>query len=82
MHGTQHLSQLPAPRYATTVVQGVVTADAPELSQPVPGLTLSTGYSGHGFGIGPGAGWATAQICTGDTPDVSLDALSLQRLRI
>jgi len=48
----------------------------------IPGLTISTGYSGHGFGIGPGAGWATAQICTGDTPDISLDALSLQRLRM
>ena len=36
----------------------------------VPGFYLSTGYSGHGFGIGPGAGLLTAQLVTGDTPVV------------
>lgn len=34
----------------------------------VPGLILSTGYSGHGFGIGPGAGSLTAQLVTGEKP--------------
>jgi glycine/D-amino acid oxidase-like deaminating enzyme len=28
----------------------------------VPGLVVSTGYSGHGFGLGPGAGEATAKL--------------------
>jgi len=36
----------------------------------LPGLVLSTGYSGHGFGIGPGAGRLTADLVTGDTPIV------------
>lgn len=34
----------------------------------IPGLILSTGYSGHGFGIGPGAGTLTAQLVTGESP--------------
>lgn len=34
----------------------------------VPGLVISTGYSGHGFGIGPGAGRLTADIASGRTP--------------
>jgi glycine/D-amino acid oxidase-like deaminating enzyme len=36
----------------------------------VPGLFISTGYSGHGFGIGPGAGKLTADIVAGDPPVV------------
>ncbi|MFT3989589.1 NAD(P)/FAD-dependent oxidoreductase [Aestuariivirga sp.] len=36
----------------------------------VPGLILSSGYSGHGFGIGPGAGRLTADIAAGKTPVV------------
>ena len=36
----------------------------------VPGLVLSSGYSGHGFGIGPGAGRLTAEIAAGRTPIV------------
>ncbi|WP_119273756.1 NAD(P)/FAD-dependent oxidoreductase [Taklimakanibacter deserti] len=36
--------------------------------ESVPGLILSTGYSGHGFGIGPGAGSLTAQLVTGESP--------------
>jgi glycine/D-amino acid oxidase-like deaminating enzyme len=37
---------------------------------PLPGLYLSTGYSGHGFGIGPGAGQLAADLIAGDTPIV------------
>ncbi len=50
-----------------------VTPDAiPVISavESVPGLHISTGYSGHGFGIGPGAGKLTADIVNGDTPCV------------
>ena len=35
-----------------------------------PGLFVSTGYSGHGFGIGPGAGRLTANLVTGCDPGV------------
>ena len=37
---------------------------------PLPGLYLSTGYSGHGFGIGPGAGRLAADLIAGDPPIV------------
>lgn len=34
----------------------------------VPGLILAAGFSGHGFGIGPGAGHMIADIATGAPP--------------
>jgi glycine/D-amino acid oxidase-like deaminating enzyme len=37
---------------------------------PLPGLYLSTGYTGHGFGIGPAAGRLAADIVAGDPPIV------------
>jgi glycine/D-amino acid oxidase-like deaminating enzyme len=36
----------------------------------LPGLVLATGFSGHGFGIGPGAGRLAADLVTGSTPRV------------
>lgn len=36
----------------------------------VPGLVLAAGFSGHGFGIGPGAGHLIADIVSGATPIV------------
>lgn len=36
----------------------------------VPGLYLSTGYTGHGFGIGPAAGRLAADLVAGDPPIV------------
>ena len=36
------------------------------------GLTLATGMSGHGFGIGPGIGRVTAQLVNGQTPSHDL----------
>jgi glycine/D-amino acid oxidase-like deaminating enzyme len=47
----------------------------------LPGFFLSTGYSGHGFGIGPGAGRLTAEIVMGDTPIVDPTPFSFNRLR-
>ena len=44
-----------------------------------PGLVLATGFSGHGFGIGPGAGLAAAQLATGVAPVVALSAFALDR---
>ena len=34
----------------------------------LPGFFLATGFSGHGFGIGPGAGRLTADLVAGDPP--------------
>jgi glycine/D-amino acid oxidase-like deaminating enzyme len=41
----------------------------PVISQveTLPGLVIGTGFSGHGFGIGPGAGQLLSEIATGDT---------------
>ena len=36
------------------------------------GLHLCTGFSGHGFGLGPGAGKLMAEIVTGETPCVDI----------
>ena len=36
----------------------------------LPGLVLAAGFSGHGFGIGPGAGHLIADIVSGDAPIV------------
>lgn len=35
-----------------------------------PGFFISTGFSGHGFGLGPGAGKLMAEIVTGENPCV------------
>lgn len=36
----------------------------------IPGLFLASGFSGHGFGLGPGAGKLMAEIVTGEKPCV------------
>jgi glycine/D-amino acid oxidase-like deaminating enzyme len=36
----------------------------------MPGLILAAGFSGHGFGIGPGAGHLIADLATGAAPIV------------
>ncbi len=45
----------------------------------VPGLFLSSGYSGHGFGIGPGAGRLTADLVAGDSPIVDPTPFRFER---
>lgn len=50
-----------------------VTPDVVPVLGPLPqvnGLFLASGLSGHGFGIGPGAGQLMAQLMTGETPCV------------
>ena len=59
-----------------------VTPDAvPVISgvDDLPGLHIATGFSGHGFGIGPGAGRLMADIVTGKTPVVDPQAFRLSR---
>jgi glycine/D-amino acid oxidase-like deaminating enzyme len=36
----------------------------------LPGFFIASGFTGHGFGIGPGAGRLMAEIVTGETPVV------------
>ncbi|WP_291736568.1 FAD-binding oxidoreductase [Leisingera sp. F5] len=59
-----------------------VTPDAiPVISEvlDLPGLFVSTGYSGHGFGIGPAAGQLTADLVTGNAPVVDPHEFRLSR---
>ncbi|MER9585374.1 FAD-binding oxidoreductase [Mesorhizobium sp. M0276] len=45
----------------------------------VPGLFIATGFSGHGFGIGPAAGRLMADLVTGKPPVVDPKAFRLSR---
>jgi glycine/D-amino acid oxidase-like deaminating enzyme len=59
-----------------------VTPDAVPVISPadaVPGLIIATGFSGHGFGIGPGAGHLVADLVTGKTPIVDPTPFRLSR---
>ncbi len=44
-----------------------------------PGLFLATGFSGHGFGIGPGAGRVMADLVVGNPPVHDLSRFRLSR---
>ena len=59
-----------------------VTPDAiPVISgvDKVPGLFIGTGFSGHGFGIGPAAGKLMADLVANDAPLVNPHAFRLSR---
>lgn len=61
-----------------------VTPDAVPVIGPVdsiPGFYISSGFSGHGFGIGPGAGKLMADMITGATPTVDPHPFRLDRFR-
>lgn len=45
----------------------------------VPGLTIASGFSGHGFGTGPAAGQLAADLLTNETPIVDPDPYRLGR---
>lgn len=47
--------------------------------ETIPGFYLSSGFSGHGFGIGPGAGNVTAQLISGEMPSVDISQFALSR---
>ncbi|MEL7543882.1 MAG: FAD-binding oxidoreductase [Pseudomonadota bacterium] len=58
------------------------TPDAVPVISPVdalPGFFLATGFSGHGFGIGPGAGRLAADLVTGAAPCVDPTPFALSR---
>ena len=60
-----------------------ITPDAvPVISrvEQVPGLVIATGFSGHGFGIGPGAGQLAADLATDDPPIVDPQPFRFSRL--
>jgi glycine/D-amino acid oxidase-like deaminating enzyme len=45
----------------------------------LPGFYVATGFSGHGFGIGPGAGKAIAGLLTNTDSGIPLDEFRLSR---
>ena len=45
----------------------------------VRGLTVATGFSGHGFALGPGAGRLASELVTNAEPFVEIDAYRLDR---
>lgn len=50
-----------------------------EASDRIPGFHIATGFSGHGFGIGPGAGKACAAMLTGRDSGIDLTPFRLSR---
>ncbi|MCJ2182935.1 FAD-binding oxidoreductase [Novosphingobium sp. 1949] len=62
--------------YVDSTPDGVpVIGDVPQ----VPGLILAAGFSGHGFGIGPGSGHLIADIASGAEPIVDPRPYHLSR---
>jgi glycine/D-amino acid oxidase-like deaminating enzyme len=58
------------------------TPDAVPVMSPIaklPGLYLASGFSGHGFGLGPGAGKLMADLVTGATPCVDPEPFRYSR---
>jgi glycine/D-amino acid oxidase-like deaminating enzyme len=58
------------------------TPDAVPVISPVTnrsGLIIATGFSGHGFGLGPGAGRLAADLATGSKPVVDPAAFRFSR---
>ena len=74
LHGVQ-----PIERWAGMID---VTPDEIPVLGPVdglPGLLVATGFSGHGFGIGPAAGYLMAQLAVGERPIVDLHPFRFAR---
>ena len=60
-----------------------VTADSiPVIDQikSIPGLTIATAFSGHGFGKGPAAGQLTADLITNVDPIIDPSPYRFDRL--
>ena len=59
-----------------------VTPDALPVISPVPtlpGFFFATGFSGHGFGIGPGAGKVVAEMVSGVPPTIDRTPFHFER---
>lgn len=52
-----------------------VISKVPELE----GIVISSGFSGHGFALGPGAGRLTSELAMDETPFVDIEAYRLER---
>ena len=87
---TQVLAQLKQalPSFASaTIAQewaGLIDTmpDVIPVISPIPGvagLIVATGFSGHGFGIGPGAGRLVADMVSGETPVVDPSPFHISR---
>jgi glycine/D-amino acid oxidase-like deaminating enzyme len=50
--------------------------------EAIPGFILAAGFSGHGFGIGPGAGHMIADIIAGSEPIVDPRPYRPERLKM
>lgn len=59
------------------VIPAISSTEA--VANGVPGLFVSTGFSGHGFGLGPGAGRLAADLVSGHTPIVDPTPFRLSR---
>ncbi|WP_110970620.1 NAD(P)/FAD-dependent oxidoreductase [Pseudomonas huaxiensis] len=60
-----------------------VTPDSNPVIGPlssIPGLTLATGFSGHGFGTSPAAGQLAADLMSGETPIIDPAPYRFERL--
>lgn len=70
----------PAERWAGMID---ATPDAVPVIDHVPGhagLLVATGFSGHGFGLGPGGGKLAVELLLGETPCVDAAPFRYQRL--
>ena len=47
--------------------------------ESLPGFHVATGFSGHGFGLGPGAGKVAAAMLMGESTDIDIASLRLTR---
>lgn len=50
--------------------------------EEVEGLYVGCAFTGHGFGIGPAAGYVLAQMAVGEAPAVDLSGLRYDRFRL
>ncbi|GBR61844.1 hypothetical protein AA103581_0009 [Gluconobacter wancherniae NBRC 103581] len=64
--------------YIDSTPDGVPIIDG---NSGISGLLVAAGFSGHGFGIGPGAGHLVADIILGRTPITEIKQYKLSRFK-
>ena len=79
----EHIPQLAQVEFAESWAGMIdATPDVVPVMDEIPGykgLFLATGFSGHGFGIGPGAGKVMADLVTGEDPGYDLSRFRFSR---